>query len=147
MVQGPERGICSPLTLLSIELKLVPGASPASDATDRDLAALGTHGQQRDAAGALGTLLATGMDARRDRLFDGFVVLHGTDTMAYTASALSFMLHRTLGKPVVFTGSQLPVGVLSESDARENLITALEVAMATDAAKGAPDAAGGGDLF
>jgi L-asparaginase len=59
---------------------------------------------------------------------DGFVVLHGTDTMAYTASALSFMLDG-LGKPVVFTGAQLPISE-PRSDARENLITALEVASA-----------------
>lgn len=59
---------------------------------------------------------------------DGFVVLHGTDTMAYTASALSFMLHG-LDKPVVFTGAQLPISE-PRSDARENLITALEVASA-----------------
>ncbi len=57
---------------------------------------------------------------------DGFVVLHGTDTMAYSASALSFML-KNLNKPVVFTGSQLPVGVL-RSDAKENLMTAIEIA-------------------
>lgn len=60
--------------------------------------------------------------------FDGFVVLHGTDTMAYSASALSFMLEG-LNKPVIFTGSQLPVGVL-RSDAKENLITAIELAAA-----------------
>src|SRR5690606_23099578 len=59
---------------------------------------------------------------------DGFVVLHGTDTMAYTASALSFMLDG-LAKPVVFTGAQLPISQ-PRSDARENLITALEVASA-----------------
>ena len=59
---------------------------------------------------------------------DGFVVLHGTDTMAYTASALSFMLDG-LRKPVVFTGEQLPISE-PRSDARENLITALEVASA-----------------
>ena len=59
---------------------------------------------------------------------DGTVVLHGTDTMAYTASALSFMLHG-LAKPVVFTGAQLPISE-PRSDARENLITALEVASA-----------------
>lgn len=58
--------------------------------------------------------------------YDGFVVLHGTDTMAYTASALSFMLEN-LGKPVVLTGSQLPVGML-RSDGRENIICALEIA-------------------
>ncbi len=60
--------------------------------------------------------------------FDGFVVLHGTDTMAYSAAALSFMLDG-LTKPVIFTGSQLPVGVL-RSDAKENLITAIELAAA-----------------
>lgn len=64
-------------------------------------------------------------------LFDGFVVLHGTDTMSYTSSALSFML-RGLAKPVVFTGSQIPIGVL-RTDGRENLITAIEIAAATDA--------------
>ncbi len=57
---------------------------------------------------------------------DGFVVLHGTDTMAYTASAMGFML-QNLAKPVVFTGAQLPISE-SRSDARENLITALEIA-------------------
>ena len=60
--------------------------------------------------------------------YDGFVVLHGTDTMAYTASALSFMLDN-LSKPVVLTGSQLPIGLI-RTDARENLITALEIASA-----------------
>ena len=63
--------------------------------------------------------------------YDGFVVLHGTDTMSYSASALSFMLHN-LQKPVVFTGSQLPVGVL-RSDAKENLLTAIEIAAAKNA--------------
>lgn len=57
---------------------------------------------------------------------DGFVVLHGSDTMSYTASALSFMLEN-LSKPVVFTGSQLPIGDL-RTDAKENLITAIQVA-------------------
>lgn len=58
--------------------------------------------------------------------YDGFIVLHGTDTMAYSASMVSFML-TGLTKPVVFTGSQLPVGVL-RSDAKENLLSAIEVA-------------------
>ncbi len=62
--------------------------------------------------------------------YDGFVVLHGTDTMAYTASALSFMLEN-LGKPVILTGSQLPVGVL-RSDGKSNLVNAIEMAAATD---------------
>jgi L-asparaginase len=61
--------------------------------------------------------------------YDGFVVLHGTDTMAYTASALSFMLDN-LAKPVIITGSQLPIGEV-RTDGEENLITALQVAAAT----------------
>ncbi len=60
--------------------------------------------------------------------FDGFVVLHGSDTMAYSASALSFMLEN-LNKPVIFTGSQLPLGMV-RSDGRENMITAIEIAAA-----------------
>jgi len=58
--------------------------------------------------------------------YDGFVILHGSDTMAYTASALSFMLEN-LNKAVIFTGSQIPIGV-RRSDAKENLITAVEIA-------------------
>lgn len=58
--------------------------------------------------------------------FDGFVVLHGSDTMSYTASALSFMLEN-LSKPVIFTGSQLPIGDL-RTDAKENLITSIQLA-------------------
>ena len=60
------------------------------------------------------------------RDYEGFVVLHGSDTMSYSASALSFMLEN-LSKPVVFTGSQLPIGDL-RTDAKENLITALQIA-------------------
>ncbi len=61
---------------------------------------------------------------------DGFVVLHGTDTMAYTASALSYMLEN-LDKPVIITGSQLPIGDV-RTDGEENLITAMQVASAQD---------------
>lgn len=61
-------------------------------------------------------------------LYDGFVILHGTDTMAYTASALSFMLEN-LAKPVILTGSQLPIGMI-RTDGKENLITAIEIAAA-----------------
>lgn len=61
--------------------------------------------------------------------YDGFVLLHGTDTMAYTASALSFMLEN-LDKPVIITGSQLPIGQL-RTDGKENLLTSLEIAAAT----------------
>ena len=62
--------------------------------------------------------------------YDGFVILHGTDTMAYSASALSFMIEG-LTKPVIFTGSQLPIGV-PRTDVKENLISAVEIAAAKD---------------
>ena len=65
--------------------------------------------------------------------YDGFVVLHGTDTMSYTASAISFLLEN-LSKPVVFTGSQIPIGVL-RTDGRENLITAIEIAGASQGSR------------
>ena len=79
--------------------------------------------------------MADALWAARDE-YDGFVVLHGTDTMAYSASALSFMLGGSFGKPVVLTGSQVPLGVL-RSDGRDNLLTALEIAMLRDG-QGAP---------
>ena len=63
--------------------------------------------------------------------YDGFVVLHGTDTMAYSASALSFMIEG-LTKPIIFTGSQLPIGV-PRTDGKENLISSVEIAAAKDA--------------
>lgn len=63
--------------------------------------------------------------------YDGFVVLHGTDTMAFSASALSFMLSG-LSKPVIFTGSQLPIGK-PRTDGKENLVSAVEIASARDA--------------
>jgi L-asparaginase len=65
--------------------------------------------------------------------FDGFVVLHGSDTMSYSASALSFMFEN-LDKPIVFTGSQLPIGDL-RTDAKENLITAIQIASIQDKGK------------
>ena len=66
--------------------------------------------------------------SERYDIYDGFVILHGTDTMAYTASALSFML-QNLTKPVILTGSQLPIGQL-RTDGKENLITSIEIASA-----------------
>jgi L-asparaginase len=64
---------------------------------------------------------------------DGFVILHGSDTMSFTASALSFMLEN-LGKPVILTGSQLPIGTI-RTDGKENLITAIEIAAAKEKGK------------
>ena len=69
--------------------------------------------------------IASVIEENYDR-YDGFVILHGSDTMSYSASALSFMLEN-LGKPVIFTGSQLPIGDL-RTDAKENLITAIQLA-------------------
>ena len=69
-----------------------------------------------------------GIISERYHEYDGFVILHGTDTMAYTASALSFMFEN-LTKPVILTGSQLPIGQL-RTDGKENLITSLELAAA-----------------
>lgn len=71
--------------------------------------------------------LATVIEENYDK-FDGFVVLHGTDTLAYSASMLSFMLEN-LAKPVVFTGSQLPMGMV-RTDGRDNFINAIEIAAA-----------------
>lgn len=73
----------------------------------------------------IGTIITAHYD-----VFDSFVILHGTDTMAYTASALSFLL-QYLNKPIILTGAQLPVGI-ARSDARENLLTAIEIASDTD---------------
>ena len=69
--------------------------------------------------------LATLLFEKREQ-YDGFVVLHGSDTMAYTASAVSFLL-KNFNKPIVFTGSQLPIGII-RTDAKENLLTSIEIA-------------------
>lgn len=76
---------------------------------------------------AIWSQLAGLIEANYDTV-DGFVILHGSDTMAYTASALSFMLQH-LAKPVIFTGSQLPISAI-RTDAKENLMTAIEIANA-----------------
>jgi L-asparaginase len=76
---------------------------------------------------AIWVKIATSIQKNYDK-FDGFVILHGTDTMAYTASALSYMFEN-LDKPVILTGSQLPLGIL-RTDGKENLITSVEIAAA-----------------
>ena len=83
-----------------------------------------------DMTPALWTELVHIISSRYDEV-DGFVILHGTDTMAYTASALSFML-QNLTKPVILTGSQLPIGQL-RTDGKENIITSIEMAAAQHA--------------
>lgn len=82
-----------------------------------------------DVEPGLWTALVALIEERYD-LYDGFVILHGTDTMAYSASVLSFMIEG-LTKPVIFTGSQLPIGV-PRTDGKENLISAVEIAAAKD---------------
>ena len=82
-----------------------------------------------DVEPALWTSLAGIIEAHYDS-YDGFVILHGTDTMAYSASVLSFMIEG-LTKPVIFTGSQLPIG-MPRTDGKENLISAVEIAAAKD---------------
>jgi L-asparaginase len=74
-----------------------------------------------------------GMIEKSYSQYDGFVILHGSDTMSFTASALSFMLEN-LNKPVVLTGSQLPIGII-RTDGKENLITAIEIAGAREKGK------------
>jgi L-asparaginase len=71
-----------------------------------------------------------GLIEEKYNVYDGFVILHGTDTMAYSASALSFMIEG-LTKPVIFTGSQLPIG-MPRTDGKENLISSVEIAAAKD---------------
>src|ERR1700709_318165 len=73
---------------------------------------------------AIWSQLAGLIEANYDDV-DGFVILHGSDTMAFTASVMSFMLE-DLGKPVIFTGSQLPISAI-RTDAKENLMTAIEI--------------------
>ena len=82
-----------------------------------------------DVEPSLWVSLAELIEARYDD-YDGFVILHGTDTMAYSASALSFMIEG-LTKPVIFTGSQLPIG-MPRTDGKENLISSVEIAAAKD---------------
>lgn len=82
-----------------------------------------------DVEPSLWVSLAELIESRYD-MYDGFVILHGTDTMAYSASALSFMIEG-LTKPVIFTGSQLPIGA-PRTDGKENLISSVEIAAAKD---------------
>ena len=75
-------------------------------------------------------VMLAGIIEKRYDDYDGFVILHGTDTMAYSASALSFMIEG-LTKPIIFTGSQLPIGA-PRTDGKENLISAVEIAASKD---------------
>lgn len=124
MGKNPETGVLEPLDLNHL-VSCMPEFSMISTAVD-------TYQFTRpidssDMSPRLWSQIVRIIAERYD-LYDGFVVLHGTDTMAYTASALSFMLEN-LTKPVILTGSQLPINQL-RTDGKENLITSIEIASA-----------------
>lgn len=136
MIRNPQTGALEPFNfehLLSCvpELEQLSSLFPSSSKGGEGVG-LETHQfcppiDSSDMTPALWTDIVHIISARYDE-FDGFVILHGTDTMAYTASALSFML-QNLTKPVILTGSQLPIGQL-RTDGKENLITSIEIAAA-----------------
>jgi L-asparaginase len=129
MLEDPEKGSLTPFDFTKI-LESIPeirgygyqiesiSFDPPIDSSDID-----THTWTR-----LVEIIETNYEK-----FDGFVILHGTDTMAYSASALSFMLE-DLDKPVIFTGAQLPMGAL-RTDGKENLITSIVIAAAQEYGK------------
>jgi len=129
MVHDPKTG-----SLVPIDFKHITDHVPVLSSFGVDLHSV-TFDPVQDSSNIdpeMWVKMAETIEANYDR-FDGFVVLHGTDTMAYSASALSYMLGN-LSKPVVFTGSQLPIG-LPRTDGRENLITSIEIAAARENGK------------
>jgi len=123
MKENPITGALAPVDFAQIE-KEIPelhkfGAQIETITFDP---VIDSSNLQPEQWGEISTIIKENYDS-----FDGFVILHGTDTMSYSASALSFMLEN-LAKPVIFTGSQIPMGVL-RTDGRENLITAIEIAV------------------
>ncbi len=124
-VEDPDTGALKPLNFDHLRNRVPEVDALEVELDFESLAPIDSSDMTPDRWGELARLLFL----RRDR-YDGFVVLHGTDTMAYTASALSFMLP-DFGKPVVLTGSQLPIGVL-RTDGKENLLTAIEIAAKWD---------------
>jgi L-asparaginase len=126
MCADPATGALRPMDLAHIQDQV-----PELKRIDVDLASVAFENpiDSSDMRPADWIRIATIIGEQYER-FDGFVVLHGSDTMAYTASALSFLLEG-LNKPVILTGSQLPIGTI-RTDAKENLITAIEIAAATD---------------
>lgn len=126
MVHDPKNG-----SLVPIDFKHITNHVPELDKFGFDLQSV-TFNPVRDSSNidpSMWINMAETIEKNYNR-FDGFVVLHGTDTMAYSASALSFMLEN-LAKPVIFTGSQLPIGLM-RTDGRENLLTAIEIAAAKE---------------
>jgi L-asparaginase len=124
MVHDPETG-----TLVPLDFGHISGQVPELKRFSYDLKSLTFDPvvDSSDISPDMWLAMAAVIEQNYDS-YDGFVILHGTDTMAYSASALSFLL-QNLEKPVIFTGSQLPIGVL-RTDGKENLITAIEIAAA-----------------
>lgn len=120
-----ENGTLVPFDFNTIEQEIPAVRNLNVDISVHKMEAIDSSNVTPERWSELAHVIADNYDAH-----DGFVVLHGTDTMSYTASALSFMLEN-LSKPVIFTGSQIPMGIL-RTDGRENLITAIEMAAATD---------------
>lgn len=126
MCADPRTGALRPMDLAHLEEQV-----PELRRIAVDLASVAfPHPLDSSDMGPSGWVRIAELIALHYQEFDGFVVLHGSDTMAYTASALSFLLEG-LHKPVVLTGSQLPIGTI-RTDAKENLITAIEIAAAQD---------------
>lgn len=124
MVRDPDKG-----TLVPIDFKQITNHLPVLYKSGFNIQAVSFNPlkDSSDIDPTFWVKMAETVEQNYD-LFDGFVILHGTDTMAYSASALSFMLGN-LSKPVIFTGSQLPIGLL-RTDGREHLITSIEIAAA-----------------
>jgi L-asparaginase len=124
MVKDPETGALFPFNFEQIE-QMLP--SVKSFGYNLDTISFDEPVDSSDIEPSIWVKLANIIGNNQGK-YHGFVVLHGTDTMAYSASALSFMLEN-LNKPVIFTGSQLPIGTL-RTDGKENLISAIEIAAA-----------------
>jgi L-asparaginase len=124
MMENPENGSLIPLNFNELQ-NYIPELRKF--ANDLDVKAFDTPIDSSDVNVSTWQSIASIIEDNYDQ-YSGFVILHGTDTMAYTASALSFMLDG-LSKPVILTGSQLPIGRL-RTDGKENLITAIEIATA-----------------
>jgi len=126
MINDPESGM-----LLPYDFELISNHIPEINNFDYDIDSysfdppIDSSNMKPD----LWVKLATTIEDNYEN-YDGFVVLHGSDTMSFTASALSFMLEN-LNKPVIFTGSQLPIGI-NRTDGRENFITSIEIAAACE---------------
>ncbi|MDR2556931.1 MAG: asparaginase [Bacteroidales bacterium] len=135
MIQDEKTGALRPFNFSKIS-EVIPGLSALN--VDVSVAAFDQPLDSSNITPADWIRIASMIEERYSSS-DGFVVLHGTDTMSYSASALSFMLEN-LDKPVIFTGSQLPLGVL-RSDGKDNLINSIEIAAAVSES-GAPRVSG-----